>query len=391
MRLVILLLLCAIPARATLVLPEAVQRQRLGAPLEAEIEVERLESIPDENFDVRSLATARVTKILRITDDGGWFPREGQTLTIETLGGEMNGTGVLFSGYPRPYAGQSYRATLRRTESGHFQVAGFGTGLVSLRPSRGYSRNRTDGSNGAGTGPFLYWDAQYFPVPYYMSLPTLAGHENIVRAIDASFKTWRNPQDVTLEFLPMGCTSNVLNRNDSVNSIVLIKSGWQFDPDAIAITRNFYVSGSGAHAGMILDTDILLNGVNHGFTTTGEAGKHDVQNILTHEVGHFIGMGHETDPKDSDATMFENAQLNGETKKRDLASSDTAGLRAGYSGVGKKLDLFPTTAACSIERQTLSCLSVHQGRPVPPEMPWVATALFGALIWIGRRLARCAV
>lgn len=388
MRLVILLLLWAIPARATLVLPEASALQRRIAPLEAEIEIVKLESFPDDKFEAQSQATARVIKVLRIQDDGEWFPAEGQTITIETLGGEINGTGVTYSGYPRPYAGQSYRATLRRGSPGNFQVAGFSSGLVPLRPSRGYSRNRTDGSNGAGTGPFLYWDARYFPVPYYVSLPTLAGQENIVNGIDASFKTWRDPQDVTLEFLPMGCTSNVLNRNDGVNSIILISSGWQFDPDAIAITRNFYVSGAGAHAGTILDTDILLNGVNHKFTTTGEAGKHDVQNILTHEVGHFIGMGHEADPKDSDATMYENAQLNGEIKKRDLAGSDLAGLHAGYGGVGRKLDLFPTTAACPIERQTLSCLSVHRGRPVPREMPWIATAVIGLLIWLGRLWAR---
>lgn len=388
MRLVIFVLLWTLSARATLVLPEASQQQRVTAPLEVEIAVERLESFPDDQFDVRSLATARVLKVLRIVDDGGWFPAEGQTLTIETLGGEVNGTGVIFSGYPRPYVGQSYRATLRRGAGGNFQVAGFSAGLSPLRPSRGYSRNRTDGSNGAGTGNFLYWDPKYFPVPYYISLPSLAGFENIVNGIDESFKTWRNRQDVTLEFLPMGCTSNVLNRNDGVNSIILITHGWQFDHDAIAITRNFYVSGSGAHSGTILDTDILINGQDHKFTTTGQAGMHDVQNILTHEVGHFIGMGHEADPKDSDATMYENAQLNGETKKRDLANSDIAGLRAGYGGVGRKLDLFPTTAACTIERQTLSCLSVHQGQPVPREMPWIATLFIGILIVLGRRIAR---
>ncbi len=388
MRLVISLLLWTVSANATLVLPEAAKAQLESAQLEAEIEVEALESFADPIFDARSRATVRVTKLLRVRDDGGWFPREGETLTIETLGGEVDGKGVVFSGYPRPYVGQSYLATLKRLADSRFQVAGFSAGLKPLRPSRSYSRNRTDGSNGAGTGAFLFWDARYFPIPYYISLPTLAGRQDIVEGIDASFRTWRNPQNVTLEFIPMGCTSGILNRNDGVNSIILVNHDWQFDHDAIAITRNFYVSGSSAHAGAILDTDILLNAVDHEFTTKGEAGKHDVQNIMTHEVGHFIGMGHEADPKDPDATMFENAQLNGETKKRDLATHDLQGLMAGYAGVGRKSDLFPTTAACTIERQALSCLSVHRGTPVPKEMPWIAAGAIAILIWVGRRAAR---
>ncbi len=87
--------------------------------------------------------------------------------------------------------------------------------------------------------------------------------------------------------------------------MLYITQNWAYASAAIAITRNFYVAGDSPKAGMILDTDIMLNAVDHSFTTTDELGKHDVQNIVTHEAGHFLGLGHDDiPPVNPDATMF---------------------------------------------------------------------------------------
>lgn len=365
-------------ANATLVVEEDIQKQMASAELVADIYVELLESQPDPTYHVKSRAVARVLALHDIDDDGGWFPKIGEKIAIETLGGEWAGTGVAYSGYPRPYAGRRYRATLKRLSGPTFQVAGFSRGLIPLDATRDGTRNRTDGSNGTGTGPFLFWQPDYFPVPYFISMPSFANRQAFVDAVDRSFATWRDPQDVRLEFVPMGCTTVAENRNDGVNAIIFQTDHWEFDPAALAITRNFYVSGSGARAGLILDTDILVNGFNHDYSTTGGASVHDMQNIMTHEVGHFIGLGHEDNPKDADATMFESAAI-GETKKRTLGVTDAQILFEAYGGVAQKTSQFPSTAACNVEQQALSCLSVHQKGSRPMVYGWILLIVVGIL------------
>ena len=52
----------------------------------------------------------------------------------------------------------------------------------------------------------------------------------------------------------------------------------------------------------------------------------DVQNVVTHEAGHVLGLGHSSDPT---ATMYASAPL-GETAKRTLAADDANGLCSIY-------------------------------------------------------------
>lgn len=155
----------------------------------------------------------------------------------------------------------------------------------------------------------------------------------------------------------MGCTSSTKNKNDGINNVVLVTDAWRFDSAIIAITRNFYVADSSALSGQILDSDILLNGVNHDFTTNGEASRHDIQNILTHEIGHLLGLGHEIDPVESEATMYAVAQTE-ETLKRSLHANDTAGILETYRG--NKISLGGPTLSCNVGDSSLGCASAHR-------------------------------
>ena len=94
--------------------------------------------------------------------------------------------------------------------------------------------------------------------------------------------------------------------------------------------------------GEILDSDIELNdsppasGTKLTFTTVdglpcttpGETGcvRIDVQNTVTHEAGHTLGLDHTTDPR---ATMYASAP-SGQTSKRILGADDIAGICAIY-------------------------------------------------------------
>jgi hypothetical protein len=66
-----------------------------------------------------------------------------------------------------------------------------------------------------------------------------------------------------------------------------------YDPSALAITSTFAELLTGA----LLDADIEINAVNAtwadlGGQADGSLVTHDLQNALTHEVGHFVGLDH---------------------------------------------------------------------------------------------------
>jgi hypothetical protein len=65
------------------------------------------------------------------------------------------------------------------------------------------------------------------------------------------------------------------------------------------------------------------------WSLNGEAGKMDVQNIMTHEFGHWCGLKDLYQDKDYWLTMYGYANY-GETYKRTLGLGDINGLRKVY-------------------------------------------------------------
>jgi len=342
-------------AQSVLVNSGALEQLLTEATLVAEVEILDVQSRWHGIFHASHIARAKIKRVLSLQDDGWPFPKANDVIEIVGIGGEFQDKGVFLAGLARPYVGQAYFAHLKRNEGYVFQITGLEKGLTPVRPRRLYSRNRTDGSNGDGTGPFLYWDDRYFPLPYAISRPTFSNLSMFVTAIDRSFQTWREPLDSKIEFIGLGCSSQIKNENDGINTVIFVTESWPLEPSIIAITRNFYISNLSAKAGMILDSDILLNAVNHGFTTEDEPGKHDIQNILTHEIGHLIGLGHEVNPADPEAAMYAVASPN-ETKKRLLHPSDLVGLIQAYGGVGQKIN--GANSPCDVSSKPLSCGAV---------------------------------
>lgn len=78
----------------------------------------------------------------------------------------------------------------------------------------------------------------------------------------------------------------------------------------------------------LIEWDQIYDNVDFDWSSSGQLGKQDFENVAQHELGHSVGMGH---PNDSctEETMYRFASF-GETKKRDLHDGDIFGIKKLY-------------------------------------------------------------
>lgn len=139
----------------------------------------------------------------------------------------------------------------------------------------------------------------------------------VVTAITTSAKAW---DDVTSKavFSYKGTTSRSAGRYDRYNVVA-----WgRYSTGVIAVAYIWY-SGT-----TIVETDTILN-TYYKWSLTGEAGKMDVQNIMTHEFGHWCGLKDLYSYADYWLTMYGYSNYK-ETYKRTLGLGDINGLQAVY-------------------------------------------------------------
>jgi hypothetical protein len=153
--------------------------------------------------------------------------------------------------------------------------------------------------------------------------------DSIRLAIGRAMATWNLAADGCSDFrfedggYPSGLeTSGFGGPRDSENRIVWHEDAWpeELSDQTLAVTTTLYRVSTG----QILDADIDVNGIHFVWTDTTEPGavETDVQNALTHELGHVLGLAH---APDLDATMYADSML-GDLEKRTLAQDDIDGL-----------------------------------------------------------------
>jgi hypothetical protein len=234
---------------------------------------------------------------------------------------------------------------------------------VLLASTEAWGYVRTQVPSDSGDGPFLYWKGHriYFVLNEQGSAS--AGPSSL-EAARASFMAWTEPECTDLDFeeLPMTASSEVGYDKDGGNTNLVVwrernctdvvpgdavcqeKGGcnnafncWEHAAETIAVTTTTFNNRTGE----LVDADIELNGASFTFSTvdmpvcpaSGPTTRPpncvatDIQNTLTHEVGHVLGLDHNL--ADEEATMYLSAQ-SGETEKRTLEQDDIDGVCAIY-------------------------------------------------------------
>ena len=203
--------------------------------------------------------------------------------------------------------------------------------------------------------PWLLWLATATPAAAYELKLTSDGHpvrwvEGTVRyavdvrgardlplpaavdAVDRAFAAWRDAPGVAIGFVNDGVREGLALGFDegegavNENAVLWSRDQWGYGEEALAVTVTLYKRSSG----QLIDADIYINEAHYGWGVGREA-ETDLQNALTHEVGHFIGLAHSDVPE---ATMYASSPP-GEIEKRTLHADDLDGASFLYPGADR--------------------------------------------------------
>lgn len=188
-------------------------------------------------------------------------------------------------------------------------------GLCVCAPARAYFINAT------GDGEwYLHWPSD---TVYLRASPVLveAYGEDVHGVIDAAMAAWAGLDGVPT-LVQSECPANPYVANAERGSGIYIARGaeWTFPREHIAETLTTWNEATGE----LLRTDIVLNG-NKPIALTPTKGAYDLQTVLTHEMGHVLGLGHSEAP---DAIMGERI---GTTSVHELSRDDVRGVEKLYA------------------------------------------------------------
>ncbi|MEZ4819416.1 MAG: matrixin family metalloprotease [Bdellovibrionota bacterium] len=167
--------------------------------------------------------------------------------------------------------------------------------------------------------------------------------QSIYSTVKKSIDAWKNVSNTKINI------SNITTKSisetphyDGKNQIKMYDQGWSdlpFNPpaSALAVTISTYTNPN-----TIVDSDIFFNAQNFQWAVINsdlEYNQYDIENVLTHEIGHFLGLDHTSEDSSEheapyvDATMFF-ASRPGEVFRRTLEQQDILGIQHLYDATG---------------------------------------------------------
>jgi hypothetical protein len=148
-----------------------------------------------------------------------------------------------------------------------------------------------------------------------------------------AFMTWENVPTASIAFEFGGFTAAAPFEDDDLSVF-----GFESEPDMERVlgATSFIVD---VFSGTIIESDVFFNSIfPWSVAATGDPNRFDVRSVATHEIGHFLGLGHsaigETELRPdggrrvfgSGAVMFPISLGRGVIADRDLQPDDIAGV-----------------------------------------------------------------
>lgn len=209
--------------------------------------------------------------------------------------------------------------------------------------------------------------------------PELEAHFSdmpVTRLLEEAMTVWSGLAAAPLLRIAPGAPGAVGFKDKRPSNGVYVVHDWKLFPDALAVTVATFES----RTGKLVDTDILVN-ANFKFALLPSAGaapgSYDLLSVMTHEIGHVLGLGDTTDVPE--ATMWPNVSP-GETHQRDLEPDDEEGVAQAY---GRKDASSPDGAGCG----GASVLSARAPDARLPDQVG-AVLLFWLALWLALRALR---
>lgn len=239
--------------------------------------------------------------------------------------------------------------------------------VSALRGSEDVSPHVLSGSPGyrmSKSGKPQHWQKKALTIYLDDSIKQLGATEAVMRAFGHWVESDPRLPDVSFD---TGKTS-AEPKHDGKSTISFARITAPGHERDLAITMTY----SDDESGEIVEADIVLNSIytvavlkaredswrRNRSDDDGKVGsvtmndesedcqnRYDVQNITTHEAGHFFGLGE--DPTERDATMFQNIDQC-ETHKRALSKTDVAAVSTLYAGAEEPEEAAAGPRGCAL-------------------------------------------
>jgi len=366
--------------------------------------VSQVKSNPDHEEGIVTFVSIAVAGEIKGRAPGG-------VITLRLPGGVVGDLGLRVSDVPHFVPGERVIAFLEAGKGGFFGVTGWDQGKFVLE--RGLAHNEGTGlslpavdfvhkilgimtdhalptslppewetqlgelaSGDPVSGPELddfVYEGYHWPGPNPMREPYVVNVNtsdpgDMLGAIQAAANTWSSVATADFVFTYGGSTSAADRSLNDANEITWKNEG----SNGILATTYWWYEASTRH---IFEADMVIND-SYKWDTSGQpdGSEFDLQSTVLHELGHFLSLGHDSDPA---AVMY--GYLNAGQVKRVLHSNDIAGISHIYPVSFTPTpgpSLTPTTTPTRTPRPTET--------PTRTPTPGLAGSLVGRVILQGR-------